>query len=76
MAVRDREMPAPMYWSVTIIGFIALALAILTTIALVQEGWDWQTGILAAVLYGASFDFLYASFGPRGQWPTALWFWP
>jgi hypothetical protein len=39
MPVRDREMPAPMYWSVTVIGFVSLGFAIACTLVLVQEGW-------------------------------------
>lgn len=76
MPVRDREMSGPMYWSVTVIGFISLAFAIALTVALVQEGWDWQLGILALGLYAGAADFLYAAFGPRGHWPSVFWFWP
>ena len=69
-------MSGPMYWSVTIIGFVSLIFAIVLTGTLVQQGWDWQIGGLAFGLYGAAADFLYAAFGPRGHWPTILWFWP
>jgi hypothetical protein len=69
-------MPAPLYWSVTVIGFISLGFALATTAVLFQDGWSWELGILALTLYSAAFDFLYAAFGPPGHWPTVLWFWP
>ncbi len=65
-----------MYWSVTVLGFISLGLAIATTVALVQDGGGWRMALLAAGLYAASVDFLYAAFGPTGHWPIVLWFWP